>query len=108
MPPGNKEDGGQGPIDEELDMGLEADDKAEGDKEPTEGAGDKSVIDPGEIELLKGIIKAPTSDQPSTTPKSGDKRGLTHLDSGFGSSDSSVEDLDASRGTQAKKKGRRP
>ena len=102
--PGDKEDGGPGPIDEELDMGLEAD----GDKEPTEGAGDESVIDPGEIKLLKGIIKAPTGDQPSTTPKSGDKRGSSHLDGGFGSSDSSIEDLDASRGTRAKKKGRWP
>ena len=107
-PPGDKEDGGWGPIDEELDMGLEAEDEADGDKEPTEGARDESVIDPGEIELLKGIIKAPAGNQPSTMPKSGDKRGLSHLDGGFGSSDSSVEDLDTSRGAQAKKKGATP
>ena len=104
-PPGDEEDHGQGPIDEELDMGLEADDEAEGKKKLT--AGDKSMIDPGEIELLKNIIKIPTSDQPSTAPKSGNKRGLTHLDSGSGSSDSSVEDLDA-KGAWAKKKGVMP
>ena len=103
-PPGNEEDRSWEPIDEELDMGLEADDEAEGKKELTEAAGDKSMIDPGEVELLKEIIKIPTGDQPSSAPKSGDKRGLTHLDSGSGSSDSSVEDLDT-RGTRAKKKG---
>ena len=90
-------------IDEELDMGLEADDEAKGEKEPTEAAGDKSMIDPGEVELLKEIIKTPTGDQPSTAPKSGNKQGSTHLDGSSGSSDSSVEDLDA-RGTRAKKK----
>ena len=31
-------------FDEELDMGLEADDKAKGDKEPTEDTGHKSLI----------------------------------------------------------------
>ena len=62
------------------------------------------MIDPGEVELLKDIIKIPTSNQPSTAPKSGDKRGSTHLDGGSSSSDSSIEDLDA-RGARAKKKG---
>ena len=85
VPPGDKEDHGWGPIDEELDMGLEADDKAEGEKEPTKTAGDESMIDLGEVELLKGIIKTPTSDQPFTAPKSGDKWGSTHLDSCSGS-----------------------
>ena len=65
------------------------------------------MINPGEIELLKGIIKTPTGDQPSTAPKSGDKRGSTHLDGSSGSLDSSIEDLDA-RGTRAKKKGATP
>ena len=91
--PGDQEDRGQGPINKELDLAIEAD----GDKEPAEDAGDERTIDPDEVELLKGIIKKiPTSDQPSTVPKSGDKRGSTHLDGGSGSSDSSTEDLDAS------------
>ena len=106
-PPGDEEDRGWGPIDEELDMGLEADDEAEGEKEATEATGDESMIDPREVKLLKEIIKTPTGDQPSTAPKSGDKWGSTHLDGGSGSSDSSVEDLDA-RGARAKKKGATP
>ena len=54
--------------------------------------------------MLKQIIKPATGGQSSTTPKSGNKRGLTHLDSSSSLSDSSGEDLDASRGAQAKKK----
>ena len=103
-PPGDKEDLGQELINEELDLGLEADDEAEGEKEPTGHAGDESLIDLGEVKLLKEIIKTPIGDQPSTAPKSGDKLGSTHLDGGSGSSDSSIEDLDASRGTRAKEK----
>ena len=105
VPPGDEEDRGRGPIDEELDMGLEANDEAEGEKELT--AGDESMIDPGEIKLLKNIIKISIGDQPSTAPKSGDKRGSTHLDGGSGLLDSSIEDLDA-KGTRAKKKGVMP
>ena len=41
--------------------------------------------------------------QPPPAPKSGDKRGSTHLDGGSASSDSSGEDLDA-KGTCPKKK----
>ena len=104
MPPGDEEDRGRELIDEELDMGLETDDEAKGKKEPTGDAGEKSLIDLGEVELLKEIIKTPIGDQPSTAPKSGDKRGSIHLDGGSGSLDLSVEDLDASRGTQTKKK----
>ena len=97
VPPGNQEDRSLEPIDEKLDLGIEADDEAEGDKEAAEDAGDEPTIDPGEVELLKGIIKKiPTSDQPSTAPKSGDKQGSTHLDGGSGSSDLFTEDLDAS------------
>ena len=105
VPPGDEEDGGRGPFDEELDMGLEADNEVDGDKEPTEDTGVESQIDPGEIELLREIIKAPTGSQPSTAPKSGNKRGSTHLN---GSSGSSSEDLDASRGARARKKGETP
>ena len=65
--------------------------------------GDDSLIDPRELKLLTGIINPVTDDQPPTAPKSGDKRGSTHLDGGSGSSDSSSEDLDA-KGTHTKKK----
>ena len=85
-------------------MALEANDEADADKEPAEDIGDKLDIDPEEIQMLKQIIKPAAAGQPSTTPKSGDKRGSTHLDGGSSSSDSSGEDLDASRGTRAKKK----
>ena len=54
--------------------------------------------------MLKQIIKPTASGQPSIAPKSGDKRGSTHLDGSSSSSDSSGEDLDASRGAQTKKK----
>ena len=104
MPPGDEEDRSWEPIDEELDIRLEGDDEAEGEKELTEAAGNESMIDLGEVKLLKEIIKTPTGGQPSTAPKSGDKWGLTHLDGGSGSSDSSIEDLDT-RGARAKKKG---
>ena len=105
IPPGDKEDRGWGPIDEELDLGLEADNEAKGNREAAKDAGDEPTMDPNEVELLKGIIKkTPTSDQPSTVPKSGDKRGSTHLDGVSGSSDSSAEDLDTSQSARSKKK----
>ena len=74
----------------------------------TEDVGDKLKIDPEEVQMLKQIIKPATAGQPSTAPKSGDKQGSTHLDSGSGSLDSSGEDLDASRGTRTKKKALMP
>ena len=83
------------PIDEGLDIGLEANDEAEGDKEPTGATEDEPIIDFDDVELLKGIIKAPALTQPSSVPKSGDKWGSSHLDGSSASSDSSVEDLDA-------------
>ena len=100
MPPADEDERGLQPVDEEVDMGLEADDKGKGERE---AAGDDSMIDPGELELLKSIINLVTDDQPPTVPKSGNKRGSTHLDDGSGSSDSSGEDLDA-KGTCIKKK----
>ena len=66
---------------------------------PTEDIGDELDINSEEVQMLKQIIKPTTGGQPSTAHKSGDKRGSTHLDGGSGSSDSSSEDLDASRGT---------
>ena len=104
MPPGDEGVGGQGLFDEGLDMALEADNEADADKEPTKDVGDEFDIDPEEVQMLKQIIKPAAGGEPSTAPKSGDKLGLTHPDGGSSSSDSSSEDLDASRGTQAKKK----
>ena len=107
--PGDQEHQDQGPFDEDLDLGIEADDKADGDKEAAEDDGDEPTVNPEEVKMLKGIIKkVPTGDQPPTAPKSGDKRGSTHLDGGSGSSDSSAEDLDTSRSTRSKKKGGTP
>ena len=100
MSPDDDDEGGPQPGDEEVDMGLEADDEGNGEKD---APGDDSLIDPGELELLKGIINPVVDDEPPTAPKSGDKQGLTHLNGGSGSSDSSGEDLDA-KGIQVKKK----
>ena len=85
-------------------MALEADDEAGADREPTEDIGDELNVDSEEVQMLKQIIKPATASQPSTMPKLGNKWGSTHLDGGSGSLDSSGEDLDASRGTQTKKK----
>ena len=107
-PPGDEGAGCRGLFDEELDMALEANDEADADKEPTEDIGDELDIDPEEVQMLKQIIKPTAGSQLSTALKSGDKRGLTHLDGGSGSSDLSNEDLDASRGTRTKKKTSTP
>ena len=85
-------------------MGQEADDEGEGEKDP---AGDKTLPDPSELELLQEIIDPVAHHQLPPVPKSGDKRGPSHLDGGSASSDSSVEDLDA-KGACPKKKGLMP
>ena len=103
--PGDQEHRGQGPFDKDLDLGIEANDEADGEKEAVKDTGDKPTVDPDEIEMLKGIMKVPTGDQPPMVPKSGDKWGSTHLDGSSGSSDSSAEDLDASRSAWSKKGG---
>ena len=108
MPPGDEGAGGQGLFDEGLDMALEANDEANADKEQTEDVGNELDIDPEEVQMLKQIIKPAAGREPSTMPKSGNKRGSTHLNGGSGSLDSSGEDLDASRGTRAKKKTSTP
>ena len=90
--------------DNNLDMGQEADDKGDGEKDPT---GDETLPDPSKLELLQEIIDPAAHNQPPPVPKSGDKRGLSHLDGGSASSDSSVEDLDA-KGVHPKKKGSTP
>ena len=53
------------------------------------------------------IIDLTTHNPPSAAPKSGDKRGPSHLDGGSVSSDSSAEDLDA-KNIRPKKKGSMP
>ena len=107
-PPGDEGAAGRGLFDEDLDMALEADNEADADKEPTEDVGDELDIDPEEVQMLKQIIKPAASSQLSTVPKLGNKQGSTHLDGGSGSSDSSGEDLDASRGARTKKKTSMP
>ena len=90
--------------DDNLDMGQEADDEGDGAKDLTS---DETLPDPSELELLQGIINPAAHNQPPPAPKSGDKRGPSHLDSSSASSDSSVEDLDA-KGACPKKKGSMP
>ena len=90
--------------DDNLDMGQEADNEGDGEKDP---AGDETLPDPSELELLQEIIDPAAHNQPPSAPKSGDKRGPSHLNGGSASSDSSVEDLDA-KGACSKKKGSMP
>ena len=90
--------------DDNLDMGQEADDEEDGEKDPTNG---EILPDPSELELLQGIINPAAHNQLPPVPKSGDKRGPSHLDGSSASSDSSVEDLDA-KGAHPKKKGSTP
>ena len=90
--------------DDNLDMGQEADDEGDGEKDP---ASDETLPDPSELELLQDIIDPAAHNQPPPAPKSGDKRGPSHLDGGSASSDSSVEDLDT-KGARPKKKGLTP
>ena len=102
--PDDDEERGSQLGDDNLDMGQEADDKGDGEKDL---AGDKTLPDPSELELLQEIIDPATHNQLLPAPKSGDKRGPSHLDGGSASSDSSVEDLDA-KGVHPKKKGSMP
>ena len=88
--------------DDNLDMGQEADDKEDGEKDPT---GDETLPDPSELELLQGIIDPAAQNRLPPAPKSGDKRGPSHLNGSSASSDSS--DLDA-KGACSKKKGLTP
>ena len=81
-----------GPLDEDLDAGLEADDEGDGEKDP--GEGEDPNVDATEIEILQGIINLVAHEQASTQPKSGEKRGSSHPETSIGS-DSSAEDLDA-------------
>ena len=99
MAPDDDEECGSQLGDNNLDMGQEANDEGDGKKDP---AGDETLPDPSELELLQEIIDPATYNQSPPAPKSGDKRGPSHLDSSSASSDSSVEDLDA-KGARPKK-----
>ena len=90
--------------DNNLDMGQEADDEEDGEKDPT---GDEILPNPSKLKLLQEIINPAAHNQLPPAPKSGDKRGPSHLDGGSASSDLSVEDLDA-KGAHPKKKGSMP
>ena len=102
--PDDDEERGSQLGDDNLDMGQEANDEGDGEKDPV---GDETLPDPSELKLLQGIIDPATHNQSPPAPKSGDKRGPSHLDGGSSSSDSSVEDLDA-KGAHPKKKGSTP
>ena len=90
--------------DDNLDLGQEADNEGDGEKDL---AGDETLPDPSELELLQEIIDPAAHNQPPPVPKSGDKRGPSNLNGSSASSDSSVEDLDA-KGACPKKKGSMP
>ena len=102
--PDNDEERGSQLGDDNLDMGQEADDEGDGEKDL---AGDKTLPDPSELKLLQEIIDPAAHNQPPSVPQSGDKRGPSHLNGSSALSDSSVEDLDA-RGARPKKKGSMP
>ena len=104
MAPDDDEERGSLLGDDNLDMGQVADDEGDGEKDLT---GDETLPDPSELELLQEIIDPAAHNQPPPAPKSGNKRGPSHLDGGSASSDSSVEDLDA-KGVHPKKKGSTP
>ena len=70
-PPLEGEDPGLRPLDKDLDAGLEADDKGDGEKDP--GEGEDPNVDATKIEILRGIINLGTHDQVPALPKSGEK-----------------------------------
>ena len=70
-PPLEGEDPGLWPLDKDLDAGLEADDKGDGEKDP--GEGEDPNVDATKIEILQGIINLGTHDQVPALPKSGEK-----------------------------------
>ena len=104
MAPDDDEERGSQLGDDNLDMGQEADDEGDGEKDLVS---EETLPDPSELELLQGIIDNATHNHSPPVPKSGDKRGPSHLDGGSSSSDSSVEDLDT-KGACPKKKGLTP
>ena len=90
--------------DDNLDMGQEANNEEDCEKDLT---GDETLPNPSKLELLQGIINPAAHNQLPPAPKSGNKRGPSHLDGGSALSDSSIEALDA-KGASLKKKGSMP
>ena len=103
-PPLEGEEPKMQPLDKDLDVGLDADDKGDREKDP--GKGNDSIIDATEVEILQGIINLGAQEQMPTMSKSSEKRGSGHLDGSI-SSDSSGEDLDA-KDARNRKKGSMP
>ena len=77
MAPDDDEERGSQLGDDNLDMGQEADNEGDGEKDQ---AGNETLPDPSELELLQEIIKPAAHNQPPSAPKSGNKRGPSHLD----------------------------
>ena len=102
--PDDDEERGSQLGEDNLDIGQEANNKGNGKKDL---ASDETLPDPSELELLQEIIEPATHNQSPPVPKSGDKRGPSHLDGSSASSDLAVEDLDA-KGAHPKKKGLMP
>ena len=69
-PPPGREGSGLRPLDEDLDVGLDADNEGDGEKDPAEG--DESLIDAVELKILQGIINLGAHQAPAL-PKSGEK-----------------------------------
>ena len=90
--------------DDNLDLGQEADNEGDGEKDL---AGDETLPNPSKLKLLQEIIDPAAHNQPPPAPKSGNKRGPSHLDGSSASSDLCVEDLDA-KGACPKKKESTP
>ena len=70
-PPLEGEDPGLRPLDKDLDAGLEANNKGDGEKDP--GEGEDPNIDADEIKILQGIINLGAHNQVPALPKSGEK-----------------------------------
>ena len=73
-PPLEGEDPRLGPLDKDLDVGLDADDEGDGEKDP--GEGKDLNIDATEVEILQGIINPGTHEQAPSLPKSREKQGF--------------------------------
>ena len=70
-PPLEGEDPGLRPLDEDLDVALDANDEGDGEKDP--GEGKDLNIDAAEVEILQGIINLGAHEQVPSLPKSGEK-----------------------------------
>ena len=70
-PPLEGKDPGLWPLDEDLDVGLDADNEGDGEKDP--GEGEDLNIDAAEVEILQGIINPGAHEQAPSLSKSGEK-----------------------------------